>query len=374
MATMETMERLSTLTDAQYRIMQANEYCRWLVALRAAGGSALSAKHFILDGTLPFSTLRTRFLEIDKRVSDWHRTKAVSNPGTTTEPAWAAPIAVVQPYGEALIELSKPMTLIGRVLEMARQVPFNISMPVQTGGGTYAWIGQGAPAPVGNMQLATATLPILKAGGIIVVSDELLKVTTLSAVTALRGELTRGLAYFLDAQLVDPTVAAVPNVSPASITNQAPSIGSAGSSAANAATDAKKLMSDFMAANPGAEPVLLMSPSVAVALAIATNSTTLTARGGSLFGATVLTSAALGGRVVVLDPTALLVADENGLEVDISKQASVEMQNPATSPVTASTVLVNLWALNLTGLRVTRFINYKMARANAVLWTTVAYV
>jgi len=298
--------------------------------------------------------------------------KAATEAGTSTGVSWAAPLAVIRPLIESFVDLARSESLIGK-LTTARKVPFNVSVPAATGGGTYRFVGQGAPKPVGNMQLQSTTLPMLKASGLVVVTNELMTLSAPASVTTLRRELIRGMSQYLDQQLTDPTVAAVADVSPASITNQAPSIGSAGASSANALTDIKLLISTFTAANPNAESMaLLMSPGVAVAMAVATNSQTLGPNGGTLFGVPVYTGA-IGSRVVILDPSALLVADDGELDIAISRQATVEMNTSATSPITAASVIVSLWQLGLTGLRIDRFINWKMSRANSVLYTNVAY-
>ena len=223
------------------------------------------------------------------------------------------------------------------------------------------------------MQLASATLPVSKTSGLIIVTSELMALTAPASVTALRREMIRGIAQYLDAQLTDPAVAAVTNVSPASITNAAPSIGSSGAGAANALTDVKKLVETFTATNPDAESmVLLMSPRMAVALAVASNSTTLGVNGGTLYGIPTLTGF-VGNRVIALDPSALLIGDDGGLDVTVARHASVEFETAPTSPPTAGTVLVNLWASGLIGLKVDRMISYRMARADAVLFTNVAW-
>jgi HK97 family phage prohead protease len=106
--------------------------------------------------------------------------KAAVNPGTIAEPAWAAPLAVARPMQNEFLELLRPETLLGKITGM-RSVPFNISIPVQTGGGTYNWVGEGAPKPVGNLQFVSVTLGITKAAGIIVISEELAKISSPSA-------------------------------------------------------------------------------------------------------------------------------------------------------------------------------------------------
>jgi hypothetical protein len=79
-----------------------------------------------------------------------------------------------------------------------KRVPFNISMPVQTGGGTYAWVGEGAPKPVGNLQFSSATLGIAKAAGIIVISEELAKISNAVGRGVVRNDMIKGMAQYLD--------------------------------------------------------------------------------------------------------------------------------------------------------------------------------
>jgi hypothetical protein len=104
-----------------------------------------------------------------------------------------------------------------------------------------------------------------------------------------------GAAAFLDAQSIDPTVAAVANVNPASITNAAVAIPSSGTSGANAVTDIKALVRAFVAANPNvATAVIGLSPANAMALAATGNYKDLTIHGGFIAGVPALTSAAAG--------------------------------------------------------------------------------
>ena len=47
----------------------------------------------------------------------------------------------------------------------------------------------------------------------------------------------------------------------------------------------------------------------------------------------------------MLDPSGMLAALDD-IEIDVSKNASVEMEVPVTDPSTASTVIRSLWQLN----------------------------
>ena len=120
---------------------------------------------------------------------------------------------------------------------------------------------------------------------------ELARLSAPGAEVVLRDELVKGIAAFLDTQFIDPAVAAVATVSPASITNATTPIVSAGSSQANAATDIQALLTQFVVANPDIESlVLLMKPANAVAIARATNTPTLGLNGGTIYGIPVVTS------------------------------------------------------------------------------------
>lgn len=306
--------------------------------------------------------------------------KAAVNPGTTTEPAWAAPLAVAQPMRDEFLELLRPRTLLGKIPGL-RKVPFNISMPIQTGGGTYRWVGEGAPKPVGNLQFTSANLLIAKAAGIIVISQELAKVSNPSAEQAVRNDMVKGMAAYLDQQFIDPTVAAVSGVSPASITNAAVSIGSAGSSAANAETDFKALVSSLISGNNGSvgSAVLIMSETNAFVLSLARTTNgdrmfpDLGPLGGNIAGVPVITSQVATTTVALVIPDEIMFADDGGIEIDVSREASVEMDTAPTSPPTASTITVSLWQMNLIGLKAERFINWKRARLSGVRYTTATY-
>lgn len=306
--------------------------------------------------------------------------KAVVNPGTIAEPAWAAPLAVARPMQNEFLDLLRPETLLGKITGF-KQVPFNVSIPVQNGGGTYAWVGEGAPKPVGALSFTSATLGIAKTAGIIVISEELAKTSSPSAEGVVRNDMLKGMAQFNDLQFIDPTVAAVANVSPASITNLANGYATAGTSADNARTDIKKAITLMTQNNyPISELVLIMSEANAFALstALTTNgvlvNANLTAKGGSILGVPVVTSQSAGNVVALIHPPSIIYADDGGVNIDVSREATVEMNTTPTSPVTASSVLVSLWSQNLIGLRAERFLNYKRVRSTSVVYTTAQYI
>jgi HK97 family phage major capsid protein/HK97 family phage prohead protease len=306
--------------------------------------------------------------------------RAAIAPGTTTTSGWAPPLVNTN-YINEFLELLRPMTLIGRIPGL-RHVPFNVSMPAQTAGGTYNWVGEGAPKPVTKPTYASVTLTKAKAAGIIVLTKELVKLSTPSAQEAVRDEMLKGIQQFLDGQFIDSTVAAVSGVNPASITNGVTGTAVTGADVAAARADISARVAAFAAANYGLGGlVILMNESVAFTLGSMINCVGqpafpgLSINGGSILGIPVVTSETVGAQIILMHAPSVLIADEGGIEIDASEEASVEMDSVPTDPADATTVLTSFWQHNLVGLRVERMITWGKARSTAVdRITSVAYV
>jgi len=308
--------------------------------------------------------------------------KAAVAAGTTTDATWAGPLAPLTPLASEFMALLRPATVIGKIGTL-RQVPFNVSVPQQTGGGSYSWVGEGAPKPVSKLAFSATTLGIAKCTGIIVISEELARVSTPSAEEVIRADMIAGIAQFLDVAFTDPTKAAVANVSPASITNGLTPITSAGTTPSNARTDIQALASAMLGAPnyiSTARAVLIMSETNALALTSALNNLgqplfpDMTPTGGIVMGYRVIPSQAVGNNVIMVNGEGILMADDGGVEIDVSREASVQMDSAPDNPALATTILTSLWQNNLVGLRADRFINWKRARAGTVQYTQQTYV
>jgi HK97 family phage major capsid protein len=318
--------------------------------------------------------------EVEKMVEatlNW-QTKAAVAAGTTTDATWAGPLAPTQTAVNEFLELLRPRTLIGRVAGF-RQVPFNTAVPSQTGGGTYSWVGQGNAKPVTSAAFATVTVPFAKAAGIIVLTEELVRLSTPSAEATVREEMIAGMGQFLDGQLVDPAVAAVANVNPASITNGAATAAASGATGAAARADLAARVATFTAANiPLDGAVWLMSDSTAFGLGLSLNALGqplfpgVGREGGSIMGIPIVVSNNVGNRVILVHAPSILFADEGGVNIDVSREASIQMDSVPTNPSDATTVLVSLWQRNLVGLRAERMITWIRARTAAVTYISAA--
>lgn len=305
--------------------------------------------------------------------------KAAVAAGSSTDATWAGPLAPLTPLAADFLALLRPQTILGKVDTFFR-VPFNVSVPAQTGGGTYQWVGQGAPKPVGKLAFSTITLSILKAAGIIVITEELARTSTPSAEEVIRRDMIAGIAAFLDTQFIDPAQAAVAGVSPGSVTNGVTPITTAGTTPANARTDIQALANAMTAALiPSAGAVLILSETNALALTNALNPLGqplfpgMSQGGGMIMGYKAVASQAAGTTVALVQPSAILYADDGGVTIDVSREASLQMDTALDNPPLATTLLTSLWQMNLVGLRAERFINWKKARTGCVQYTAATY-
>jgi HK97 family phage major capsid protein/HK97 family phage prohead protease len=297
--------------------------------------------------------------------------KAAIAPGTVTDATWAGPL-VNAAIANEFLELLRPATILGKIPGL-RTVPFNTKVPAQTAGGTYGWVGEAKPKPVTKLAFAATTLSIAKAAGIIVLTEELVRLSNPSAEDLVRRDMIAGIAQFLDAQFIDPAVAAVAGVNPASITNGAPT--AAGS--ANPLADVISLINHFATNNIAVGGVtFILSAANALGLSFRTNPDGspmfpgITIDGGSYKGLTFIASQAAGANVIALQPSLILYADDGGVTIDASREASLQMDSAPASPADATTVYVSLWQTNCVGLRAERFVNWLRANANAVKYLT----
>ena len=102
--------------------------------------------------------------------------KAAQPPGTTSDATYASPLAAYGIAAEALA-LLRGLSIIGALEGKMRRVPFRTKVPRETGSGTGgAWIAEGLSTPLVATAFDTIQQEVYKAGKIVPLSKELLKV------------------------------------------------------------------------------------------------------------------------------------------------------------------------------------------------------
>lgn len=308
-----------------------------------------------------------------------HVLKSAVSAGTTTDPKWAGALVEYQEYANDFVEFLRPQTIIGRFgqggIPALRQVPFNIRIPAQVSGGSAGWVGQGKAKPLTKFDFDTITFAWAKVSTIAVLTDELIRFSNPAADALVRNALAEAVIARLDTDFVDPTKAEVAGVSPSSVTNGVAGIASSGIPD----DDAQLAFSQFIAANlQPSGAVWLMSSTNALALSMRKNALgqkeypDMTMLGGTFQGLPVIVSQYVGSQLILLNAPDIYLADDGGVAIDASREASLEMQSdPTGDSVTPNPVeLVSMFQTNSVAIRAERWINWKRRRDAAVAVVT----
>jgi len=295
--------------------------------------------------------------------------------GSTSDPNWAGNLVTVQDYTADFIDFLRPQTIIGRFgangIPALNRIPFNVRIKGQSSGGASQWVGEGKAKPLTSFDFFQVTLGFTKVAAIAVLTDEVIRLSTPSADSLVRQSLADAVIERLDTDFIDPTKAAVDGVSPASITNGAATSASSGVPD----QDANTALSVFIDAN--------LSPTGAVWLMSSTTALTLSQRknalgqreypdmtmfGGTFNGLPVIVSQYIDDSLILVDAPNIYLADDGGVAIDISTEASLEMQSaPTHDSITPAPIeLVSMFQTNSVAVRAERWINWMRRRDAAV--------
>ncbi len=101
------------------------------------------------------------------------------------------------------------------------------------------------------------------------------------------------------------------------------------------------------------------------------------ATGGTFMGLPMVVSESVpsdtaGTLLVLIKQSEILLADDGGVAIDVSREASLQMNSTPDNPATAATVFTSLWQQNLVGIRAERWITWAKRRPQAVAVITGA--
>jgi len=220
----------------------------------------------------------------------------------------------------------------------------------------------------------------VKLATISVATVELLRDSSPAADALIRNSLTNALKEAEDRAFIDPANAGIPDVSPASILHDVAPIPAAGTDAEGVREDIKKLFLAFLAAhNPPTSGVWIMPTSVGLSLGLMRNEfgqlefPGISMLGGTLEGLPVICSDYVpvtsdGAYVALINAQDIYLADDGGIEIDISKEASLQMlDNPTNDSVTpVATQMVSMFQTSSVAFKAMRTINWSRRRPSAV--------
>lgn len=285
------------------------------------------------------------------------------------------------------VSFLRPMTILGKFgtngIPSLRRIPFRVPLISQTAGGEGYWVGEGKGKPLTSFDFSRTTLEPLKVANICVLTDEVIRDSSPSAEAIVRDQLAEALAARLDIDFINPAKTASAGVSPASITNAAPNGAASGTGDADdVRADIRSLLGEYIAANnPPTTGVIIMRSDTALALSMMVNAlgqgefNGIGMNGGTLLGIPVITSQHVpAGVVVMVNAADIYLADEGGIRLDMSREASLEMLDSSLAMDSIGVVpgaaasMVNLWQTNSVGFLAERTINWAARRASAVAY------
>lgn len=306
--------------------------------------------------------------------------------GATLSGNWAANLVGTETSVFAdFAEFLRPMTILGKFgtggIPSLRAVPFRVALVSQTAGGSGYWVGEGKAKPLTLSGFDRVTLAPLKVANIAVLTEEVIRDSSPKAEVIIRDTLAAALRERLDTDFVDPSLDASANVSPASITFGAPTVGSSGNTQDDVFTDVRTLMQAFINANnPPSTGVFIMSTSNALALNMMQNPLgqrafpDITMQGGSFFGLPVISSEYVDDNVILVNASDIYFADDGDVTVDVSRDASLLMDDNAGASMNSTTPtgaqVVSMFQTNSVALRAERTLNWAARRDSAVAYLT----
>lgn len=313
--------------------------------------------------------------------------KAAVPAGSTLSGSWAEDLVGDETGAYAdFVEFLRPTTILGKFgtngIPSLRNVPFRVALVSQTAGGEGYWVGEGKAKPLTSFDFSRTTLEPLKVANIAVLTDEVIRSSSPSAEAIVRDELAKALRQRLDIDFINPNKAASAGVSPASVTNGAATVAAPGTGDADdVRLGVRALMQKFIDAdNPPTSGVWIMSTSSALALSMMVNAlgqsefNGLGMNGGTFFGLPVITSEHVGSIVALVNASDIYLGDDGGIQIDLSREASLEMLdgsllgNSASSPPATGAAMVSMFQTNSVAFRAERIINWARRRTTSVAY------
>jgi len=349
--------------------------------IQAKGAAILEMRQ---GNFVPAHEMASKMFRDDPRVGDYM--KSVQVAGSTVAGTWAADLMTTDggPFG-AFLEYLRPRTILGRFgqggIPSLSRVSFYEPLGTQTGGGAGYWVGEGKAKGLTQFDYDKTSLAPYTVANIVVATNRLLRNASVNAGVQFRDQLVAALQERLDTDFIDPAKAVSVGISPASITNGVTAPNASGTDADAVRADIKTLFQTFLDANNApTNAVWIMSSSTALSLSLMTNGLGqaefpgISMNGGTFAGLPVITSEYVptltaGSYIFLVNAKDIWLADEGGFTVDMSTEASLEMDSaPTQSSVAtvAATAVVSMFQTNSVAFRAERTINWAKARTEAV--------
>ncbi len=297
--------------------------------------------------------------------------------GGTVSGEWGAELVAMDGrYTGDFIEYLHGMTVYDRL--PLREVPANVTIKGSDGAATGYWVGEAKAIGASAPSASTVNLTPLKVAALAVISNEIMRDASPSAEQWVRDMLAAASSKRVDDTFLSAT-AASSGVSPAGLLNGISAGFSAGNDADGVRADIETLYAGFISAKNSSDLMFVTNPSLAKGLQLMRNALGqrefegVTSKGGTLEGDPLVTGDNVGaGDLILLKPSDIWKIGDSGLEVSVSREATIEM---SSAPVAAGLVPtggtenpINMFQTESTAIKVVRSINFQKRRSGAVAY------
>lgn len=287
--------------------------------------------------------------------------------GTTTDVGFASALVQENRLVGEFVEMLRAATVFEQ-LNGFRAVPFNSKIPSQLTGGTAAWVGEGAAKPLTNPTYGEVEIKEHKLAAITVYTQELMRRSDPAVDVLVRDDLIEASKTLIDSTFLD--AAAASTTRPAGILNGVTVTPNTGTTAAAYEADLLNLINTFVAANLSLDGAyFLMSETRAAQISLLRDAlgnsyfVGMALRGTrTLMGIPVITSQAVGDKIILVKTSEILLAQDGGVDVSYSDQAT--LVDGATTH--------HLWQENKFAVRVEKFITWAKRRPIAAAFLNYA--
>lgn len=277
--------------------------------------------------------------------------------GTTTNSGFAATLVHENHLVGEFVELLRQATVFDQ-LQGFRAVPFRSKIPSQVTGGAASWVGEGAAKPLTNPTFGEVEIGEHKLAAITVYTQELMRRSDPSVSVLVRDDLIAASAILVDSTFLDAAAASATR--PAGVLNGVTMTPNTGVTASAYETDLLALINTFVTNNLSLDGAyFLMSETRAAQIALLRDAlgnsyfNGMALRGSrTLLGIPVITSQALGNKIILVKTSEILLAQDGGVDVSYSDQATL---------VDGGTTH-HLWQENKFAVRVEKFITWAKRR------------
>ena len=293
--------------------------------------------------------------------------KAAITPGTTLTGQWGVELATIENLPQAFLSSLQGVSVFDTLLPNMLVLPPRTKVVVMSSVLTSNPIAEAHVKPSTVFSLSAADLEMKKAAPWAAVSEELLKMGVPSALMAVQ----RGLSEKMTRACNTILISAFSGVT---------SFASSGVTSTGVRQDLRVLLS---AVSSGSESrlYLVTTRTIVAALSVLTDSAGAAAfpqvnyNGGSISGIPIIPcDEVASGEIYLIDATQCAAATEPP-RFDISREATIQIDDTGDSPPLTSTVYASCWELNLAAIKIERYIGVKLLRSDgAAKITGVGYV